>query len=111
MLLRSIMLQIRLLNEDLQRKAKAVPYTRRFLMLDEYGSKQNRIYMLFHNAFHTLCQYVPLKYLLKPYKDENGSIAKIIDEWDKKMDKYRGYFNKSTQGGTDEKLLIGKMED
>uniref|UniRef100_A0A1A9VDF5 CRAL-TRIO domain-containing protein n=1 Tax=Glossina austeni TaxID=7395 RepID=A0A1A9VDF5_GLOAU len=57
-----------------------------------------------HNSLDSLSQHVPLKYLPKDYGGENGSIKEIIAEWDKKLNKYRDYFDKSTQWGIDEKL-------
>uniref|UniRef100_A0A1A9VXZ7 Uncharacterized protein n=1 Tax=Glossina austeni TaxID=7395 RepID=A0A1A9VXZ7_GLOAU len=92
------MLQIRLLNEDLQRKANEE--------LNEGPSRKHALRILFHNVFHTFSQYGPLEYLLKANRGENGSFAEIIDEWVKRLDKYRGYFNRSTQCGKDEKLRI-----
>uniref|UniRef100_A0A1B0G678 Uncharacterized protein n=1 Tax=Glossina morsitans morsitans TaxID=37546 RepID=A0A1B0G678_GLOMM len=47
----------------------------------------------------------------RDFGGENGSIAEIIDEWDKKLDKHRDNFNKSTQWGVDKKLRIDKAKD
>uniref|UniRef100_A0A1B0AU12 CRAL-TRIO domain-containing protein n=1 Tax=Glossina palpalis gambiensis TaxID=67801 RepID=A0A1B0AU12_9MUSC len=71
--------------------------------------QQDRIF--FHSSLDSLSRYVPLKYLPNDYGGENGSIAKIIDEWDKKLDKYRDHFSKSTEWGTDEELRIGETKD
>ncbi|KAL9919146.1 alpha-tocopherol transfer protein-like [Glossina fuscipes fuscipes] len=65
----------------------------------------------FHSSLESLCQVVPLKYLPKDIGGENGSIAEIIDEWDKKLDKYQDYFSKRTQWGVDEKLRLGEAKD
>uniref|UniRef100_D3TPJ5 Phosphatidylinositol transfer protein SEC14 n=1 Tax=Glossina morsitans morsitans TaxID=37546 RepID=D3TPJ5_GLOMM len=70
---------------------------------------QNRIF--FHSSLESLCQNVPLKYLPKDIGGENGSIAEMIDELDKKLDQYQDYFSKRTQWGVDEKLRIGKAKD
>ncbi|KAL9914257.1 alpha-tocopherol transfer protein-like isoform 1-T3 [Glossina fuscipes fuscipes] len=71
--------------------------------------QQNRVF--FHSSLESLSQGVPLKYLPKDIGGENGSIAEIIDEWDKKLDKYQDYFSKRTQWGVDEKLRLGEAKD
>uniref|UniRef100_A0A1B0FJ57 CRAL-TRIO domain-containing protein n=1 Tax=Glossina morsitans morsitans TaxID=37546 RepID=A0A1B0FJ57_GLOMM len=63
-----------------------------------------------HNSLDSLSQYVPLKYLPKDYGGENGSRKEIIAEWDKKLDKFRDYFSKSTQWCTDEKLRFDETK-
>uniref|UniRef100_A0A1A9X126 CRAL_TRIO_N domain-containing protein n=1 Tax=Glossina brevipalpis TaxID=37001 RepID=A0A1A9X126_9MUSC len=79
------------------------------LLEDDYAVVSGLIF--FHNSLDSLSQDVPLKYLPKEYGGENGSIAEIIAEWDKKLDEYRDYFKKSSQWGIDEKLRIGKTKD
>uniref|UniRef100_A0A1A9ZAM8 CRAL-TRIO domain-containing protein n=1 Tax=Glossina pallidipes TaxID=7398 RepID=A0A1A9ZAM8_GLOPL len=71
--------------------------------------QQDRIF--FHSSLDSLSQYVPLKYLPNDYGGENSSIAEIIEEWDKKLDKYREYFSKSTEWGAHEELRIGETKD
>ncbi|KAI9586028.1 hypothetical protein GQX74_001875 [Glossina fuscipes] len=63
-----------------------------------------------HNSLDSLIQHVPLKYLPNDYGGESGTIKEIIAEWDKKLDKYRDYFGKSIQWGTDEKLRFDKAK-
>uniref|UniRef100_A0A1A9W9W9 CRAL-TRIO domain-containing protein n=1 Tax=Glossina brevipalpis TaxID=37001 RepID=A0A1A9W9W9_9MUSC len=73
--------------------------------------KQQERLFIHNNSLESLTQHIPLKYLPKEYGGENGSIPEIITEWDKKLDYYRDYFNRSKQWGTDEKLRIGKIKD
>lgn len=63
------------------------------------------------NKMESMTKQIPLKYLPKEYGGENGSIAEIIEEWDKKLDEYRDYFRKMAEYGTDEKLRPGKAID
>lgn len=63
------------------------------------------------NKMDLLIKEIPLKYLPKEYGGENGSAEDIITEWNKKMDEYSDYFQRSAAFGTDEKLRTGKAID
>uniref|UniRef100_A0A1B0G0L4 CRAL-TRIO domain-containing protein n=1 Tax=Glossina morsitans morsitans TaxID=37546 RepID=A0A1B0G0L4_GLOMM len=59
------------------------------------AKQQKRLFV--HSNMDSLAGQIPLKYLPKDYGGENGSVAEIIDEWDKILNKYREYFKRSHQ--------------
>uniref|UniRef100_A0A1A9WEC8 CRAL-TRIO domain-containing protein n=1 Tax=Glossina brevipalpis TaxID=37001 RepID=A0A1A9WEC8_9MUSC len=71
---------------------------------------QQRLFV-HNNSLDSLIERVPLKYLPREYGGENGSIKEIVDEWDQKFNKYRDYFKKSSQWGTNEKARIENIND
>ncbi|TMW50308.1 hypothetical protein DOY81_004585 [Sarcophaga bullata] len=72
--------------------------------------QQKRLYV-HGNKMDLLTKEIPLKYLPKDYGGENGSFAEINVEWEKKVDKYRDYFKRNAEFGTDEKLRPGQAID
>ncbi|XP_037813925.1 alpha-tocopherol transfer protein-like [Lucilia sericata] len=72
--------------------------------------QQKRLYV-HGNKMDLLTNEIPLKYLPKEYGGENGCIADLTVEWEKKLDDYRDYFKKNAEFGTDEKLRPGKAID
>ncbi|XP_013105399.1 alpha-tocopherol transfer protein-like isoform X2 [Stomoxys calcitrans] len=75
------------------------------------SAKQQSRLFVHGNKMDSLIQQVPLKYLPKEYGGENGSLDEISKEWEQKLDKYREYFKKNAEYGTDEKLRPGKAID
>ncbi|XP_065368349.1 alpha-tocopherol transfer protein-like [Calliphora vicina] len=72
--------------------------------------QQQRLYV-HGNKMDLLTKEIPLKYLPKEYGGENGCIADLTVEWEKKLDDYRDYFKKNAEYGTDESIRPGKAID
>ncbi|XP_075168436.1 alpha-tocopherol transfer protein-like [Haematobia irritans] len=75
------------------------------------SAKQQSRLFVHGNKMEALQQQIPLKYLPKEYGGENGSLEELSVEWEQKLNKYREYFKKNSEYGTDEKLRPGKALD
>ncbi|KAH8286870.1 hypothetical protein KR018_003571 [Drosophila ironensis] len=63
------------------------------------------------NKMELLTQKIPLEYLPEEYGGQNGCMADLVTEWEKKFDAYEDFFKANATYGTDESLRPGKPID
>ncbi|XP_055903484.1 alpha-tocopherol transfer protein-like [Eupeodes corollae] len=70
-------------------------------------SKKIRERLIVHSSLESLYKYIPQDYLPEDYGGHNGSLQDAIDIWEKRLLRYREFFEEDVQYKANEKARIG----
>ena len=67
--------------------------------------------MFVHTDIESLYKHVPKRLLPKEYGGEAGTVASVINEWEKRIMSYRSYYEEEdTVYGVDERKRVGQKK-
>lgn len=80
-------------------------------LIKSFMPKKIRERMVAHSTMESLYEYVPREYLPEEYGGTNGRVQDTLDEWEKRMNSYKAFFEEDRQYVTNEKLRVGPKMD